>query len=152
MTTEYLLNREVDYVLAALTPANRVVCQVLRRHSIDHSRCGAAVVEGAPHPLYIAVVFETVHSIDLAEGMRRDVLRDTERPRGAFHVLPDGLSGTMTLASPAGESPDAPGLIEDGPQERRGKSDHLSLSGFLLGNPESRLKLFGFEVKNVRKP
>ena len=26
--TEYLLNREVDYVLAALTPSNRLVCQV----------------------------------------------------------------------------------------------------------------------------
>ena len=29
MTTEYLLEREVDYVLAALTPGNRVVCQTL---------------------------------------------------------------------------------------------------------------------------
>lgn len=28
MKTEYLLNREVDYVLAALTPSNRLVCQV----------------------------------------------------------------------------------------------------------------------------
>lgn len=28
MTTEYLLNREVDYVLAALTPSNQLVCQV----------------------------------------------------------------------------------------------------------------------------
>lgn len=29
MTTEYLLEREVDYVLAALTPVNRIVCQTL---------------------------------------------------------------------------------------------------------------------------
>ena len=28
MKTEYLLNREVDYVLAALMPSNRLVCQV----------------------------------------------------------------------------------------------------------------------------
>lgn len=28
MKTEYLLNREVEYVLAALTPSNRLVCQV----------------------------------------------------------------------------------------------------------------------------
>ena len=29
MTTEYLLNREVEHVLAALTPSNRLVCEVL---------------------------------------------------------------------------------------------------------------------------
>ena len=29
MTTEYLLDREVDLVLMALTPANRLVCQVM---------------------------------------------------------------------------------------------------------------------------
>lgn len=29
MTTEYLLNREVGHVLAALTPANRLVCEVM---------------------------------------------------------------------------------------------------------------------------
>lgn len=28
MTTEYLLNKEVEHVLAALTPSNRVVCEV----------------------------------------------------------------------------------------------------------------------------
>lgn len=28
MTTEYLLNREVEHVLAALTPSNRLVCRV----------------------------------------------------------------------------------------------------------------------------
>lgn len=28
MTTEYLLRREMDHVLAALTPSNRLVCQV----------------------------------------------------------------------------------------------------------------------------
>lgn len=28
MTTEYLLRREMDYVLAALTPSNRIVCEV----------------------------------------------------------------------------------------------------------------------------
>ena len=29
MTTEYLLNREVEHVLAALTPSNALVCQVI---------------------------------------------------------------------------------------------------------------------------
>lgn len=29
MTTEYLLDREVEHVLAALTPGNRLVCQVM---------------------------------------------------------------------------------------------------------------------------
>ena len=28
MTTEYLLEREMDHVLAALTPSNRLVCEV----------------------------------------------------------------------------------------------------------------------------
>lgn len=111
MKTEYLLNREVDYVLAALTPSNRLVCQVclhtglrvsdvlrlrteqLRpRFWVTEQKTGKRRMVGLPAPLLEAIrrqagevwAFPGVNP--LKHRTRQAVWKDVKRAAVAFRL------------------------------------------------------------------
>lgn len=111
MKTEYLLNREVDYVLAALTPSNRLVCQVclhtglrvsdvLRlkteqlkpRFWVTEQKTGKRRMVGLPAPLLEAIrrqagtvwAFPGVNP--LKHRTRQAVWKDVKRASVAFRL------------------------------------------------------------------
>ena len=92
-------------------------------HGIDKGGFDRAVVECALDALDVAVALQEFDGVDLAEAVRRDVLREPERPGGALHVGPDGLPGLVGARALARKRPFGPGLGPDGGQER-GREAH----------------------------
>ena len=111
MTTEYLLNREVDLVLAALTPANRLVCQVLLhtglrlsdvlnlkteqlkpRFWVTEQKTGKRRMVGLPRPLLDALqkqagnVYVFPGTRGNSHRTRQAVWKDVKRAAKAFRI------------------------------------------------------------------
>ena len=111
MKTEYLLNREVDYVLAALTPSNRLVCEVclhtglrlsdvlglrteqLRpRFWITEAKTGKRRIVGLPAPL-LSALLRQAGKVWVFPGRdprkhrsRQAVWKDVKRASVAFRI------------------------------------------------------------------
>ena len=80
MTTEYLLDREVGHVLAALTPSNRLVCEVLLHTGL---RLGDVL---RLRPEQLAAQFWITEQktgkrrrVGLPEGLRRQIIAQSGR-------------------------------------------------------------------------
>lgn len=111
MTTEYLFDREVDQVLAALTPSNRLVCQVclhtgLRlsdvlnlkteqlkpRFWVTEQKTGKRRMVGLPAPLLAAIKAQAgkVYAFPGTRGndhrTRQAVWKDVKRAAAAFRL------------------------------------------------------------------
>ena len=77
MTTEYLLNREVEHVLAALTPENSAVCQVMLHTGLRVSDVLALTLEDSQKPRFWVTEAKTGkrRMVGLPEALRAEIWR-----------------------------------------------------------------------------
>lgn len=77
MTTEYLLNREVEHVLAALTPENSLVCQVMLHTGLRVGDVLALTLEQSQKPRFWVTEAKTGkrRMVGLPEALRDEIWR-----------------------------------------------------------------------------
>lgn len=92
MTTEYLLNREVGHVLAALMPTNALVCEVLLHTGLRLSDALALKTDEL-RPLFYVTEAKTGKRKRV--GLPGDLLRRLKAQAGPVYVF-QGLKGVNT--------------------------------------------------------
>jgi hypothetical protein len=98
----------------------------------------------------VAVFVKKLHRIDLPEGMRPYVLRQSHSDRRPFDILPDGRPvAVLGRVSPVFEYPDTPGIPFEVAQKRPRQADQLSFSRLGLCHPKLRLQLTCAEPQNI---
>ena len=78
MTTEYLLNREVEHVLAALTPGNSLVCQVMLHTGLRIGDVLGLTLEQTQKPRFWVTEAKTGkrRMVGLPEALREAIYRE----------------------------------------------------------------------------
>lgn len=84
MTTEYLLNKEVQHVLAALTPTNRLVCEVLLHTGLRLSDVLCLKTKQLKNFFYIT---ESKTGKRQRVGLPNDLLRQLKAQAGSVYVF-----------------------------------------------------------------
>ncbi len=89
MKTEYLLNREVEHVLAALTPENSLVCQVMLHTGLRVSDVLALTLEECQKPRFWVTEAKTGkrRMVGLPEALREQIWHHAQ-PRKSPWAFP----------------------------------------------------------------
>ena len=124
--------------------------QLRSRHRVDHRHGRAAMVHRFPHALDIPIPPQQLDRVHLPEAMRRDILRQPERLRRAFHVAPDGLSRPVLPVIPARKHPLSTTRLRTHLRNQPVRQIHTPpLSRFLLHDPKLPRDLLRTQLQNV---
>ena len=124
-----------------------------RSHRVNHRHGRAAMVHRLPHALDISISPQQLDRVHLPEAMRRDILRQPERLRRAFHVAPDGLSCPVLPVIPARKHPLSTTGFRTHLRNQFVRQIHpAALPRLLLDNPELPRDLPRAQLQNVADP
>ena len=133
---------------------HRIFCFQLRRsHRVNHRHGRAAMVHRLAHTLDITIPAQQLHGIHLPEAMRGHILRQPERLRRPFHVLPHRLPRPVLPVIPPRENPISPtGFRTQLRNQPVRQIDPTPLPRLLLHNPELPPDLPRAQRQNVADP
>lgn len=127
--------------------------QLRRSHRVNHRYRRAAMVHRLAHALDIAIPPQQLHGIHLPKAVRGHILRQPERFRRPFHILPHRLPCPVLPVIPPRKNPIRPTGFRTHLRNQPVRQIHPSpFPRLLLHNPELPPDLPRAQRQNVADP